>query len=613
MPVVRILLIQLAVLAAATTGAAAQTSIAYEIAFPNAVHHEAEITVEVTGLAPGSLAQMRMSRTSPGRYALHEFAKNVYDVRATDGAGRPLPITRPDLHQWDVAGHDGTVRLRYTLFGDRVDGTYTGIDATHAHLNIPATFLWPRDAWDVPVSLTINRPDSTWRIATQLMPSSRPDVYLAPDLYYFMDSPVEISAFALRTWEVASNGQTLSIRLAVHHAGTDEEVDAYAAMARQVVDEQIALFGEAPDYEGGTYTFIADYLPYADGDGMEHRNSTILSSSSSLEEKAIDLLGTLSHEYFHQWNVERLRPRSLEPFDFEAADVSLALWFAEGFTSYFAGLTLRRAGLTGDSTFAADLSGMLDVVLNAPGSRFYSPAEMSRQAPFVDAATSVDPQNKTNTFISYYTWGAALGLGLDLTLRSRYGKTLDDFMRAAWTRYGKSETPYTLADLQHLLADLTDDPAFVEALFRDHVFGSEMMDYAALLAHAGFLLRKAQAGQPHLGVSLTEDESGRVTISEPTLIGSPAYVAGLDRGDVLLEIDAHPVTGIDDVGAVVAARTPGDTLSLAVEQRGRLLHVDVVLAENPTLEVVPFETADRTPTSAQRSFRARWLSSNVHP
>ena len=135
----------------------AQAPVTYEVDFPNAIHHEAEIAVTFPDVPQGPL-ELRMSRSSPGRYALHEFAKNVYSVEAFDGAGRPLEVTRPNPYQWNVAGHDGTVRMEYTLFGDRVDGTYAAIDNTHAHLNMPATFMWARGLEDRPISVTFRAP-----------------------------------------------------------------------------------------------------------------------------------------------------------------------------------------------------------------------------------------------------------------------------------------------------------------------------------------------------------------------------------------------------------------------------------------------------------------------
>ncbi|MGH7446656.1 MAG: hypothetical protein ACRELT_03800, partial [Longimicrobiales bacterium] len=388
----------LVMLAAAILGsaraseAAAQSSdtIRYAISFPNASRHEAEVVVTYTGL-PSSPLELRMSRSSPGRYALHEFAKNVYNVRAENGSGRVMEVMRPNPHQWNVVGHDGTVRVSYTLFGDHAAGTYAAIDLTHAHLNMPATFMWARDTGDRPIAITLDIPDgSGWRIATQLKPTAVASRFVAPHLQYFMDSPTEMSAFEMREWQPEGSSQT--VRIAIHHQGTSGQLDEYAAHARRIVEEQAAVFGELPDFDFGTYTFIADYLPWVRGDGMEHRNSTILTNSGSLE-NMMGLLGTVAHEFFHAWNVERIRPASLEPFNFEAANMSGELWFAEGFTSYYGPLSLRRASIHDDASYALSLTGAINTVVNSPGRAFFSPVEMSMQAPFVDAATSVDAQN----------------------------------------------------------------------------------------------------------------------------------------------------------------------------------------------------------------------------
>src|SRR5688572_25400957 len=148
--------------------AAAQDTTVYHISFPNRQHNEAQVTVEYRNLSARPL-ELRMSRSSPGRYALHEFAKNVYDVKAFDAAGKALTITRPNEHQWNVSGHTGHVRLTYTLYADRADGTYSGIDRTHAHLNMPATFMFARNTFDRPVRVRFNLPNgANWKIATQL-------------------------------------------------------------------------------------------------------------------------------------------------------------------------------------------------------------------------------------------------------------------------------------------------------------------------------------------------------------------------------------------------------------------------------------------------------------
>ena len=586
-------------------------AVVYEIAFPNAVHHEAEVKATFAGVPAGPL-ELRMSRSSPGRYALHEFAKNVYAVKAVNSKGRALRVTRPNPHQWNVTGHDGTVTVTYTLFGDRVDGTYAAIDLTHAHLNIPATFIWARGFDRRPVRVTFRPLRPEWKVATQLFPTDDPYTFTAPGLQYFMDSPTEVSAHDVRSWTVTSGGRTQTIRFTLHHAGTAVQLDSFAASVRKVVAEQEGMWGELPKYDTGTYTFLADYLPYASGDGMEHRNSTVLTSSRGLATGAAGNLGTVSHEYFHSWNVERIRPRSLEPFDFEEANMASELWLAEGFTSYYDDLFIRRAGLTTFEDYAHGLTGNVDAVVNDPGRRFFSPADMSRQAPFVDAAASIDPQNKPNTFISYYTYGAALGLALDLDIRSRFaGKSLDDFMRRMWTKYGKTERPYAPADIRTTLGEAVGDTAWANGVFRRYIDSTAAPAYDTLLGHAGLLLRRAAAGKAWLGDLDFQARDSTLTVASATLIGTPAYAAGIERGDRLVSLAGRATVTAADVEAVLGSRRPGEAVPAVVIGRDGRRDVTLTLAESPRLEVVTYEEAGMPVSEAVRAFRERWMASKA--
>ncbi|HET7464508.1 MAG TPA: hypothetical protein VFJ82_24830 [Longimicrobium sp.] len=605
-------------LAAAPVGAQ-QRGVEYEISFPNAAHHEAQVTATFRGVPQGRPLQVRMSRSSPGRYALHEFAKNVYDVRVADASGQALAVTRPNPHQWDVTPRGSTVRVTYTVFGDRTDGTYLGVDLTHAHLNMPATFMFARGMDDAPIRLTI-RPQPGWRVATQLRTTSDSTVFTAPNLQWFMDSPTEVGPVSFRTWTATHNGKTSTWRIAVHHLGNEAAVDTFAEMARKIVAEEVAMWGEPAGYDFGTYTFIADYLPWANGDGMEHRNSTIVTSSRNITDpqQRLGNIGTVSHEFFHSWNVERLRPRALEPFDFERENMSGELWFAEGFTSYWDALFERRAGLFTDDQYAEDITDNVNTVINAPGRRHFSAVEMAMQAPFVDAAASIDPQNKGNTFISYYTWGAAIGLGLDLTLRTKYPDLgLEDYMRAMWREFGRQQTPalaparpYTLADLRRVLGEVTHDTAFANDFFRRYIQGHEVVDYGRLLAAGGFLLRKAHAGEPWLGAQLTAGPDSSVIVAT-SQEGSSFYRAGIDRLDRVYAIGGVPTPTPDAVRAALAGHRPGETVRMDVAQRGTRREIGVTLVENPEVEIVTYESAGMPVTDAMRAFRRGWLGSKA--
>jgi predicted metalloprotease with PDZ domain len=568
---------------------------------------------------PAGPLQLRMARTSPGRYALHEFAKNVFDVRAADETGRRLAIARPNPYQWDVTGHTGTVRVNYRVFGDRLDGTYLAIDSTHAHINMPAALMWARGFDRRPVTVRFERPTGTsWRVATQLSPGTDPLSFTAPNLQYLMDSPAEFGPFTLRSFTVPDDRRTPVFRVAVHHKGSEADVDNLVRDVETIVREARHVFGEYPAFEGNTYTFIADYLPTAHGDGMEHRNSTIVTSSSSIQTGRLELLDTIAHEFFHVWNVERIRPKSLEPFNLEEANMSGELWFAEGFTSYYGPLTMKRAGLTTVRAFAREMGDAIEKVTMSPGRQLRSAVEMSRLAPFVDSFASVDQTNFSNTYISYYTWGAALGAGLDLSLRERTeGKvTLDHFMRALWERFGRPGAavpghvamPYTLDDLKTVLGGVAGDDAFAQDFFARYIEGREIPDYARLLARAGLLL-KTNTGRPFAGALTLQDDPAGVRIVADVPYNSPAFQAGLERDDVLVTVGGTKVMRTADVEKLIAARKPGEPLPVVYERQGVRTSTALKLAEDPRLEVVPFEDAGQSVSDAQRRFRDAWLSS----
>ena len=541
-----------------------QTSNAYSISFDKAEQHEAQITAVFSNLE-NKVLQLRMSRTSPGRYAVHEFAKNVYNVKAVDSKGNALSVTRSDPHQWNIGSHDGTVKVTYTLFGNRGDGTYSQIDETHAHLNIPATFMYALDYEHRPIKVKFDvRKDLKWKVATQLKNLDN-NTFYAPNLDYFMDSPTEISNHSVRSFIVKNGEKDLKINFALHHNGTEAEFDTYFEKVKKVVLEQQKVFGELPDYDFGEYTFLACYIPNASGDGMEHRNSTIVTSTRGLAEGGMERnIGTVSHEFFHCWNVERIRPQTLEPFDYTEANMSGELWFAEGFTSYYTNLILCRAGLITKKKYVEGLSGGLNYVWNSPARKYFTPIEMSYQAPFVDAARSVDPVNRENTFISYYTYGSVLGLALDLSLRDLDGdKNLDDFMKLLWKTYGRNEIPYTVRDLQNVLTTYAG-ATFATDFFSNYIFDSKMPAYKTLLASVGVDFNQSNQNELDLGVHI-----GNFKISSNPIEGGPAYNAGLALGDELISLDDMVINAETKDATYFGQFQPNQTVKLIYNRFGK--------------------------------------------
>jgi predicted metalloprotease with PDZ domain len=613
-------------------GAAAAAPISYRVTFPEPEHHWMQVEMTVSGLGAAPF-KARMSRSSPGRYAVHEFAKNVFSAEAFNGRGTKLAVTRPDVDVWEVPAHDGTVRVVYKIFGDTPDGTYMGVDSTHARMNMPAAFMWVPGLESRAMKVTFVPPQGlNWTIATQLFTTSDPWTFTAPNLQYFMDSFTELADLVMSEFTVPnSDGSPVRIRLAAHSDGSQADVDELAKLVQPMVREHMAVYGEFPKYEPGYYTFLLDYIPWGDGDGMEHRNSTAVSQPGLTLKTAVgrsQALGTISHEYFHNWNVERIRPAGLEPFDFTRENITCCLWLAEGFTQYYGPLLLRRAGLSQQVPTGAAVQ-----VINGPGRQVHSAVEMSEHAPFADAGISNDAHDRARTFISYYTYGAAIALGLDLSLREMSGGkiTLDDYMRRLWTEFGKPEPPapglvahpYTLKDLRTQLGLLTGNAKFADEFFDKYVEGREVVDYARLLKLAGYELRPSAPNRGWAGAVQVQTVNGGLLVGmgggrggrggatkTPVPFDSPIYKAGVDFGDTITTIDGQPATM--DSWASLSAKPAGTQVKLGILRRGGLTATGtLVIAADPALTIVDLAAGGGSLTGAQKSFRDAWLSSKV--
>lgn len=576
----------------------------YQISFPNAIHHEAVVKAGFTELLADTL-ELRMSRSSPGRYALHEFAKNIYGFEARDGKGNILPVFRPDPYSWYVSGHDGTVNITYLIFANRGDGTYSQIDETHAHLNMPATFMFSPALSQRAIEVAFEpREDLNWKIATQLRHVSG-HTYAAPNLQYFMDSPAELSDYSIREFQVPSGNNTPTIQFVLHHQGSEASLDTYFEQVKKIVLEEMAVYGELPAYDFNRYTFLACYMPQISGDGMEHRNSTILTDTEALETGGMSgNIGTVSHEYFHSWNVERIRPASLEPFNFEKANMSGALWFAEGFTSYYTNLILCRAGIISTEEYVTGLAGNFNYVWNSPARNYFNPIEMSMQAPFVDAASSIDPVNRENTFISYYSYGSVLGLALDLSLRQN-GLTLDGYMKLMWERFGRNEKPYTIPDLQAVL-EAYAGKAFGQQFFDSYIYKSGMPDYAALFTPVGVAISQ-DPDAPFLGVFFRSMEDGSLLLQSNTQQGTPAYKAGLENGDILLSINGESLLEGNTLTSILNSKHPGDSLDITFKRFSEERTTKMQLGPRPTYSIRLAEALGEIPSQKQLQERKAWL------
>ena len=581
----------------------------YEVSFPNLVHHEANIAVTVRD-APQKDLTFRMSRSSPGRYATHEYGKNVYNVKAFDKSGREIAVQRVDGDVYKVSGVNGFVKMQYTLYANHADGTYAGLDQNSIHLNAPATFMWIRELQKAPVEVKFDVPkEGNWTIATQLKPGAQPNTFSAADLQYFMDSPIKIGKLTIKEWTLNNpDKKPAKFRLALEVSGSEALAEEFAAKVKRITQESQMVYGEFPAFDFGQYTFLASINPYVKGDGMEHRNSTMISIPTGFT-AANNLLGVFSHEFFHAWNVERIRPKTLEPFNFEKSNMSFELWFAEGFTQYYGDLILARAGFDSPEEYCQTLSFLVNTKENTAGAKRISPVEASCNAVFVDAGVSIDKTNYPNIYTSYYPYGASVALALDLQLRTR-GLTLDGYMQAVWQKHGKPEVPYQVSDLQDVLVAYSKDKAFAEGFFAKYVNGHESFDYAPLLQMAGLTLKKQFADKAWIG-DVRFKEGTELTILSNTIIDSPLYTSGLDIDDQILKLDGKAVSTQAELTAILNAHKPGEEIAVEYRHREETKMGMLTLKENPRWIVEMNETVNLPVTEEMKKFRKDWLGSKI--
>lgn len=587
------------------TNAGAQTTLDYSLSFPGYMHHEAVVGLTVHQAPAGPLT-FRMSRSSPGRYATHEFGKNVYYVSARDASGKTLAVRQVDGDIYEIPEHGESVILEYTLFGDRTDGTYVGIDRTHAHLNMPGIMMWLVGQDKAPIKVSFHVPqDLHWRVATQLVPTADPYTFTAPGLQYLMDCPTELSDFRLAEFtETNPDGRQLTFRVSLHAEIADDTWKTLVDNVRRIVEEEKKVYGEYAAYDYGTYTFILDANPWDNGDGMEHRNSTCITLPMDKVTDAGmgDVLDVVAHEFFHSWNVKRIRPKTIEPFNFTKSDMSDELWVAEGFTQYYGNLILARAGFKTAQEEIGLLGLYLNIFRQSPGANYFTPIQSSRRAVFTDAGVSIDKNNFANTFLSYYVYGANIACILDLHLRKDFHKTLDDYMKALWAHYGKVARWYDVHDLETTLAGVTD-AGYAHTFFEHYVYSTRHDDWAPYFAAEGLHEVNINQGKAGWGpVMYNTDDSGHVVIQRGAVRGTALYDAGLDAGDAILSIDGQPIHASADISAFLATAAIGKTVT--VEFSNRRVHgtIPVTLRESTQYVLKPLDDTSAVFQAAQKAW-----------
>jgi predicted metalloprotease with PDZ domain len=473
--------------------------ISYTISMPEPASHLFHVRVDVNGVKGADYVDFQMPRWSPGRYAVFDFAKNVQEARVspyckpqTKCERTSQSAERLDTQTWraDAQGADG-LTFSYKVFADDLSGTFSQLDARHANFNGHSVFAYVAGHKHDPVSLKIDAPKG-WKIINGQSKGVEQTEFSFANYDLLADTPTEVAPdFNVQTFEF--RGKTY--RVVVHSFGDEGgRRDELARRVERVVRTEVELMPE-PDYE--QYTFLFHFDPTARrGDGMEHLNSTQIIETSALGDgRTLDeAVGTAAHEFFHVWNVKRLRPAGLGPWDFTRPVVTRGLWIAEGFTNYYGKLAQRRAGLWDDEQLLRAYAGAIGGIENQPGVRLTSAVETSLLAPFIDRAAHDQKTNVANTLVSYYPKGETVAVALDLLIRGRSGgrASLDDVMRRAYTKF-YLESPrdsyylkgraYTVEEFERLASETTG--LDLSDFFRRYVHRPETLPYEEAFAYVG--------------------------------------------------------------------------------------------------------------------------------
>jgi len=593
---------------------AAAEPVRYTVRFPAPQTHYAEVEAVVPTAGAAELTLM-MPVWTPGSYLVREYARNVEDLKAQAAADAHSPIlavAKVRKNRWSVptAGAPA-VRLTYKVYCHEMGVQTNWVDAGFALLNGAATFLTPADAPARPYELTLELPPGWKGSYTGLpdAPGGAKNRYLAPDFDTLVDCPVYAGSPAV--YEFTVDGKK-------HQLVNEGEAGIWdgprsARDAEAVVRAQRAFWGSLP-YD--KYVFL-NLLTEAGG-GLEHKSSTVLMFSrwgTRTRKAYLNWLNLVSHEFFHTWNVKRLRPVELGPFDYENEVLTKSLWVAEGVTDYYGQLLVRRAGLetpdeyltgrprnrpaNGDEPPPGDVA----TLQTTPG-RLVQPLESSSYDTWIKFYRA--DENTPNTAVSYYTKGAVVGLLLDARIRKQTGgaKSLDDVLRLAYDRYSGAKG-YTPAEFRATASEVAG--ADLAGFFHDVLETTGELNYDETLAWFGLRFKedKPKEGDPprvSLGL-ITRAEGGRLLVSQVRR-GTPGFDAGFNAGDEVLALGddrVRPETWRDRMEQY----RPGDKVSVLIARRDRLTRLDATFAPEPpkryALEIDP--KAD----PAAQARRKAWL------
>jgi predicted metalloprotease with PDZ domain len=598
----------------------------YRIVAASPQAHLYEVSCAVDDPAPDGQV-FRLPAWVPGSYLIREFARHFVAVRA-EAAGAPVAVSKIAKDAWQAAACAGPLTLVAQVYAFDLSVRAAYLDNTRGFFNGPSVFVWPAGHELRPCTLEIAAPAgdayAQWRVATSM---PRVDAvpygfgtYRAADYDELIDHPVEMGIFELSHFD--AGGARHDIAITGRHRGDGER---FSRDTQRICRAQIDLFGGAPSSRAPIDRYVFQLLVLADGyGGLEHRASTSLVSKRNglprpgaqhVNEDYRRLLGLVSHEYFHTWNVKRIKPAAFLPYDLTREAYTRQLWAFEGITSYYDDLILVRSGLISVDDYLELLGQNMTGLMRTPGRNLQSLAESS-----FDAWIKYyrQDENSPNAIVSYYTKGALVGLALDLTLRRDGRITLDEVMRALWQRYGQKAIGVPEGGVEAIASELSG--LDLAPFFRGFVYGTAELPLAELLRIVGIDVKvrrshgendkggkPANSGPPAswLGARFVGGSELRV---KHVMSSSPAERAGLASGDAVVAVDGLRAS-VETIDELLDTRRPGDVVSVHAFRRDELMTFRIALGAAP--EDACWLAIDTGASADARSRRAAWLATNA--
>ena len=586
----------LLILMSPVLAAKAQLKVSYEVSFKEPQAHYAEVEMDLSGVSKDYI-DVKMPVWAPGSYLVREFAKNVEGFTAADGK-KQLRAEKLKKNTWRIyTGKSSAVQIKYSVYAFEVSVRTAFIDATHAFLSPTGIFMYPDKQLALESTVRIT-PFSGWNKVSTGLPAVTGEqfTYKAKNYDILFDSPIEVGN--QEVFEFMAAGVKHEVAM---YGGGNYNAEKLKVDMAKVVEQATAVYGENPNKN---YTFIVHNFARGGG-GLEHLNSTVLGASRdgyATERGYNGFLNLVAHEYHHLWNVKRLRPVALGPFDYENENYTTNLWVAEGFTAYYENKFMVRAGFITPEEFVGTLTAAVSAVVNTPGAKVQSASESSFDAWIKYYRPN---ENSNNTTVSYYSKGEIVGMLMDLEIANatKGTKSLDDVMKAMYLQCKATGKGYTDAEFKAMVEKISGI-SFTN-FWAKYVNGTDPIEYSKYLGYAGINVEDLNAGKniPYLGIATRKTE-GHIMISAVSR-NSGAWTDGLNVGDEVLSIDGVPAEPVVEKTSSFLDKKVGDAITVKVKRDDRDMDVRVVLKATPNVRLSPSMASGVTP--AQKLVLRKWM------